>query len=39
VGIKGKQDKNKPFIALQEVSKPDFVISATLTEKIKKIYE
>lgn len=38
VGIQGKQDKNKPFIALQEVSKPDFVITASLTEKIKKIY-
>lgn len=38
VGIQGKQDKNKPFIALQGVSKPDFVITASLTEKIKKIY-
>lgn len=38
VGIQGKQDKNKPFIALQEVSNPDFEITASLTDKIKEIY-
>ena len=38
IGIQGKQDKNKPFIALQEVSKPDFTITESLTEKIKEIY-
>ncbi|MBD1208903.1 MAG: AAA family ATPase [Ignavibacteria bacterium] len=39
IGIVGKQDKNKPFVALQEVSSETFNLSDSLKEKIKKIYE
>jgi predicted ATP-dependent endonuclease of OLD family len=38
IGVVDKQNKNKPFIALQEVTTTGFLLSTTLTEKIKIIY-
>jgi CRISPR-associated exonuclease Cas4 len=39
VGIQEKHDKNKPFIALQEVSKSDFELPESLEAKIIEIYD
>lgn len=39
IGIVGRQDKNKPFVALQEVSLTTFNLTESLTNKIKRIYE
>lgn len=38
IGLSGKSNKNKPYNALQTVSKEDFVINDSLKEKITKIF-
>lgn len=38
IGITDGNNKNKPFIALTEISKEDFEISTILRKKIEKIY-
>lgn len=39
IGITDKNNKNKPFIALTEISKEEFIVSLALKEKIISIYK